>query len=708
MTRARRAETENRVLSSGVGKIRPRARLIRTIGAELISSEVVAVIEIVRNSWDADARAVEIIFRDSHLPDVAALEIRDDGHGMTKEILLGPWLEPATGHKACSETPFGGKWSPEGRRRLGSKGVGRFATQRLGQHLRLESKTRKMESRLDAQFDWESLDSDEHYLDQMEIQWQAVETPTPEWHGTSLKISQLRDRWTLERFQRLRLGLSRLLGPGLEEGEFRIFLNIDGLQEEIRPALDATRPMYSLQGEVLEGGICSLRYTDVAGAEEEWERTVLWPAKAASCAGPLRFRLDVWDLDREAVERYFEITDTRMGLRDFRRIIRDHSGVSLYRDGFRILPYGESDNDWLRLDRRRVNNPTLRLSNNQVLGQLQLTADGNPHLKDQTNREGLVTNEAYNHLQQLVLELFSYLEARRFRARRQLAVGQRPGSTVLPLAERESDQEIEQLLVSLEEPGPCASESPIQALRTLLDIRHLEYSDAIRQYAGLAAAGQLSGLVFSQIKHPLGNLSTEIACIEDTLEDTDLAKDEREDLHCSLAKMRRILQEMQIRVERLDPFALPGKNRNVEEARVVSCLEGVQDAFLDRFSAQDIDPELIVDHDLTVRTDSRVLRNAVALIVENSIYWLSLRKPRRRHRFRVTSDSVLVENNGPAIPRSARAELFAPHFTTREGASGMGLTLARDLLRSVGASVRLARSTRVWTTFEIQFSQPSS
>ncbi len=708
MSGALHAEIENRVLSSGVGKIRPRARLIRTIGAELISSEVVAVIEIVRNSWDADARAVEIIFRDSHLPDVAVLEIRDDGHGMTKEILLGPWLEPATSHKACAETPFGGKWSPGGRRRLGSKGVGRFATQRLGHHLRLESKTREMVSRLDAQFDWETLDSDEHYLDQMEIQWQAVETSIPEWHGTALKISHLRDRWTQERFERLRLGLSRLLGPGLGEGEFKIFLNVDGLKEEVRPALDATRPMYSLQGEVLEGGICSLRYTDIAGAEEEWERTVLWPAKVASCAGPLRFRLDVWDLDREAVERYFEITDNRMGLRNFRRVIRDHSGVSLYRDGFRILPYGESDNDWLRLDRRRVNNPTLRLSNNQVLGQVQLTADGNPQLKDQTNREGLVTNEAYGHLQQLVLELFSYLEARRFRARRQLAVGQRPGSTVLPLADRESDQEIEQLLVSLEEPGPSPSGSPIKALRTLLDTRHLDYSDAIRQYAGLAAAGQLSGLVFSQIKHPLGNLSTEIACIEDTLEDADLAKDERDDLHCSLAKMRRILQEMQFRVDRLDPFARPGKNRNIEEARVISCLEDVQDAFLDRLSAQDIDPELIVDHDLTVRTDPRVLRNAVALIVENSLYWLSQRKPRRRHRFRVQSNSVLVENNGPAIPRSVRAELFAPHFTTREGAAGMGLTLARDLLRSVGASVRLARSTRDWTTFEIQFSQAKS
>ncbi len=96
------------LVAEGTGAFRPRARLIRTIGAELISSEIVAITELVRNSYDADASRVEIRFTDPHLPDVARLEIADNGHGMTREILLGPWLEPATDHKTGNGGAMGG------------------------------------------------------------------------------------------------------------------------------------------------------------------------------------------------------------------------------------------------------------------------------------------------------------------------------------------------------------------------------------------------------------------------------------------------------------------------------------------------------------------------------------------------------------------------------------------------------------------------
>ena len=118
----RMPEQPGQLLSSGRGRIRPRARLIRTIGAELISSEVVAVLELVRNSYDADASVVELRFSTPQTPEEAALEIWDDGHGMSRDILLGPWLEPATAFKASGEAgPLGGARSPAGRRLEGPR-----------------------------------------------------------------------------------------------------------------------------------------------------------------------------------------------------------------------------------------------------------------------------------------------------------------------------------------------------------------------------------------------------------------------------------------------------------------------------------------------------------------------------------------------------------------------------------------------------------
>ena len=108
------------LVAEGTGALRPKARLIRSIGAELISSEIVAITELVRNCYVADASRVELVFTDPHLPERARLEIVDNGHGMTREILLGPWLEPATDYKTSNGGALGGPRSPAGRRRLGS------------------------------------------------------------------------------------------------------------------------------------------------------------------------------------------------------------------------------------------------------------------------------------------------------------------------------------------------------------------------------------------------------------------------------------------------------------------------------------------------------------------------------------------------------------------------------------------------------------
>jgi hypothetical protein len=194
-----------------------------------------------------------------------------------------------------------------------------------------------------------------------------------------------------------------------------------------------------------------------------------------------------WDLDKPALIPFLQKTGIAHGLRDFRRLIREHSGVSLYRDGFRILPYGEPDNDWLRLDRRRVNNPTVRLSNNQILGWIKFTAERNPLLQDQTNREGLVNNEAYVHLQHVVVELLTHLEHRRFHARRSLGVG---------------------ATAPLRRPTP-----------TLMFDRAAEPTPVVGspEILRMAALGHLSGLVQQRVSHLHRQLATELDLLQHEL-----------------------------------------------------------------------------------------------------------------------------------------------------------------------------------------------
>src|SRR5262249_13812915 len=119
-------------------------------------------------------------------------------------------------------------------------------------------------------------------------------------------------------------------------------------------------------------------------------------------------------------------------VRDVQKDLNEATGISIYRDGFRVLPYGEPHNDWMRLDIRRVQNPTMRISNNQVVGSILISADGNPALQDQTNREGLKQGQALTDLENLALAALAELEKRRFRERRSLDV-----STVTPAGQSE-------------------------------------------------------------------------------------------------------------------------------------------------------------------------------------------------------------------------------------------------------------------------------
>lgn len=677
------------IVAEGQGRIRPRARILRTIGAELISSEVVAVIELVRNCYDADATLVRLVFENPEDPDNARLSIEDNGHGMTRDILLGPWLEPATDHKSGPHSGnSGGERSPRGRRRLGSKGVGRFASQRLGSHLTLVTRARSEDTELLASFDWSELERGQ-YLDQLEIPWQESHPLHMDGgHGTHLVITGLRDRWTPDRFDKLRLSLGRLISPTLRE-DFRILIEINGAKELIEPTLDLRDSMYAIEGHVSAGGGCHIRYADLSGAREEWERTVLWPEGDTVICGPFSFRIAAWDLDSAPLRHFLSQTGKSLGLREFRRVIRDHSGISLYRDDFRILPYGEPDNDWLRLDRRRVNNPTMRLSNNQILGTIHLTADENPELRDQTNREGLVTNDAYGHLQEVVLELLGYLETRRFAARRALDLDWQRRVSSLPVLDSGQDDRLGSILDGLNGNGEGLTNA-LGEIRSAFDELRESSADVVRHYAGLASSGQLSGIVFRQLKHPIRQIRSDLDLAIEDISGGQLGDEGREDLLESLKIAVQHLDTMTRRMEKLDPLAIGGRGRRISEVRLREVLGTVVEAYEHEFVRAGVTLHLAGSAELKCETNPEVAQQVLANLMDNALYWAPKGDAvNPLVSIELTKGGFLISDSGPGVPEGIRRSIFEPHFTTRDAAHGLGLTLVKDLLKTIGGRVKL-------------------
>ncbi|WP_049160950.1 ATP-binding protein [Micrococcus luteus] len=449
----------------GRGALRPRARLLRTLGNDLISSDKVALIELVKNSYDADATTVLVRFQGPLHSGAGRIEVWDDGHGMDVPTLQRTWLEIATDTKRRKPKSDGG------RRVLGEKGIGRLAAARLGDELLLV--TRKADAReVNLLIDWSQFDKEDAYLDEIEVAWEIgdpdvfsqegqaafvfSESDSETWrrgHGTLLRMEKLTHPWSADDFIELRTALTRLIRPrpadlgettdaikagDSNEGQkatqpdFQIFIELEDVPEPLQgfagpidPSADLRTPHYQLSGSVDANGVATLRYFQQEPAlDENLGTQTLWNNdKRAPEAGPFAFEISVWDRDKEALQRTLTTSSpegpppTPKDLKGFRETLDDVAGVSIYRDGFRVLPFGESGDDWLGLDHRRVQNPTLRLSNNQIVGQVFISADANQGLKDQSNREGFLAGTAYSDLQALVRAALNELEGRRYKVR---------------------------------------------------------------------------------------------------------------------------------------------------------------------------------------------------------------------------------------------------------------------------------------------------
>jgi len=409
--------------------LRPRARIIRTIGEELISNDIVAIIELVKNSYDANASIIEITFQ-GRVIDVkegkktkkvlikqgSSIIISDDGTGMNLDTVKSAWMEPATISKKNIKRSAGDK-----RRYTGEKGIGRFASAKLAASLKMITRP-KEDNEIVVDFNWSDFSDDNKYLDQVECSWEVRAPSEIKVCGTTLKILELNSDWDEEKFGELRIALSRLINPVSPITDF--FINIqlpkelNSLSGLITAPESLNKPDYTIKGSIDEIGNPDITYISRKVGKPQkikLETLQLRNPVRKPVIGPFSFEFRAWDRDNESLKRI--ATEIGSTLKNIKGDLDDLAGISIYRDKFRVLPYGEKKNDWLRLDIRRVNNPTLRLSNNQLVGYISVSLDKNPDLKDQSNREGIVESQALTDFKEMITLLLNELEIRRYEER---------------------------------------------------------------------------------------------------------------------------------------------------------------------------------------------------------------------------------------------------------------------------------------------------
>jgi signal transduction histidine kinase len=664
---------------------------------------MMAVVELVKNGYDADARRVEVLIENTaNTADIqdGLISVRDDGSGMDLQTVLYGWMEPATPRKRAR----GGSKvrTPLGRIQLGEKGVGRFAADKLGSELELVTRPPGSPDEIVLRVGWHHYDHD-RYLDEVENVWftrDPVEFPGDA-HGTLLLIRDLRARWDEEMMTRLYSGLSRLVSPAAGGMDFMIDLrcpDFPGISGPVVNRLVESAP-YRLAGQIDARGVLHAetlpeRVVDLLPLCHGHFAGLAGEPRLPVC-GPFSVTLNVWDLE-PSTGRGFGVD------RWLRERIKGASGVSVYRDGFRVWPYGEKDDDWLELNQRRVNNPTLRISNNQIIGYVEITHSDNADLRDRTSREGLLDTPAFFDLKVLVLAALSVLETERFARRRIRAASRSP-------VEGEEDDAVLQTLTRIRAGAGRSDQVPglrsaLQELDRLYRGQLVQERARYNQVSRLAGVGMAAELLTDTFSRKVLNATTLLRTLQG--ESRTGASPQIQNLIRDLATQ---LEDLNEQVDMMGPLYRPSTQDN----HPVS-LRGVVYDVATIFAGQLVETgtRLMLEgpRDLSVRLNRGHLMQVLMILIHNALQAMqesAISDPRIVVEvIRETEWSgIRIMDNGPGVPTAVRNLIFEPYFSTRQAGRGLGLHVARDILAGYNSAIELVTRSAILpgACFEVRF-----
>lgn len=698
---------------------RPKSRLVEILGKHLIKDNTVGLLELVKNAYDADATKVEVSLEHLESAEGTVITVADNGDGMTFATVTGPWLEPAHGGKEQQKERA--EKSKRGRLPLGEKGIGRFAAHKLGRRLTLVTRHLTSEKEVLLDIDWSAFESQDAYLE--DIHLHPVErTPTvfgDDGNGTLLIMRQARERWRRNDLQRLQASLQKLKSPIRGAKDFEVQLCCPDFPEfENLDSSDILgRAHFSLIGLVDADGVIEFDYTSSLdpATDTKADRRNLWNemhpklARSPTC-GPFLFHLSAWLRTPKLLQ---EAGVTKEQLDAF-------CGVSLFRDGIRVLPYGDEGDDWLLLDKRRIDDPTRRLANNQVIGAVEVTQTDNRALVDKANREGLQENEAFFDFGDLVKAGARLLEQYSFATRQGLTGRKRPGvpskaelaTTIAEVEEasRRAEAESRDLTHALETAESKGWVNPEAAQDLRQRMGHLEAQVSAQRQKAEAANETVRevysqddkeredflhlvsvGLIAERFTHEFGRVMKQ--CTEAMQQLRIITKSDAPAAE-AVQLLERNLAELQNELIPLGNVIHRSALLGREECDVALLFDAIISNNRSRLENASVDAEIKrVGGALVVKMRESLLAQVFDNLIDNAIYWLEQKTARDERRLQISVDgdarTVLVTNTGPPVQPHVKSRLFQKFVTTKHQGHGLGLFICHELLAKHGATISL-------------------
>lgn len=446
--------------------------VIRQLGAELVTDPTTALLELIKNSYDADATYVDIVIdtegtykdkSDLFYPGHSGyISVEDDGFGMSRDTIINSWLVISASKKRGIDgiKPK----TPKGRTPLGDKGLGRLSTQRLAETCEIYTKKEGGDP-IHVGFNWKDFDEVER-LSQVEVDFKSFNDINYA-HGTKLLLLNVLEKnyWKGKNLEKIKALLCQMIAPYDEIKPFEIYLTVNGesidLDQEINKlgSLDISRSTFSFSNETMildidirmrkligndydsyneliqrDGGKDFLNYFlqdhrgegFTKGKNGYWLHTTQeFDLVTALNTSRARFQtnviVDPGDFKGQILEFSFNNNKNDNDwwnsfyktFEEYRNFVQPQRGIKVYRNGFAVRPYGIDDNDWLKLGQSQTTGASYySLRPGNVIGYVAIDGGKNPGLKDKTDREGFIENDSFQAFYYLLSHAIDIINAK--------------------------------------------------------------------------------------------------------------------------------------------------------------------------------------------------------------------------------------------------------------------------------------------------------
>lgn len=661
-----------------------RARLMPQIGDQLIKNESIALLELVKNAYDADAPNVWVEMWDVDKPKAGKIVVRDNGDGMDLFTIENSWMEIGTDNKKnlLEEYIASNKKSALGRLPMGEKGIGRFGVHKLGNKITLVTRMQGKKEVV-VKIDWTIFEKFD-YLEQVPI---TVIEREPEYFvgdqkGTYIEITDLKNVWTRGKLRDVYRSVMSLQSPFESIQSFKVdfdtnhgdwlegLLTIDKIKDHALFFADVViegdeivelkyefKPWKVLSK--LEEKQISRTHIQMCREERENNKKELKSIDLSELnIGRVRMKLMIFDLDNTILS--YGVSDKK-GLKEY---LKNNGGIAVYRDNIRIYEYGDSGNDWLQLESKRINAPGTTLSSKITIGAIYLDRQDSSGLIEKTNREGFVENEAFEEFRYAIINAIEKIQTLRNIDKDLLKKYYGPSGKAEPVL-----SSIEDLRVVVDK-----NIDDIK-LRNLIhkSLRNIEidYKNITDVYIRSASAGLSLSVVIHEIEKIIAELRAAI-----------MSENSAEHVKNLVYDLSRVT----------DGYASVIKSK---KQSLVNVSELIDDALFNvkyRLKVHEIDVDIPYQEKKIkdkIKCASNLVIGTIMNLVDNSIYWLTYSHVEdKKMYFDISMDyegfiTIIVADNGYGFTLPTD-QIVKPFVTDRVGGMGLGLHLADEIMKSSG------------------------